>query len=222
MKKAWESWLEIRKDVLDQNRDTLPKKEPTKGQDFQAQKPRVGRNERRGWLKRNPDRKHSRLYIEPATDSEEYASQNRRGQIDDLKTGNSPKDIIPKKRGRYEDHRRKEVDEKATNTAENKKVIPRRHPKGKPPKAGSEPYDISQTKRLDERRESMRRKKAWESWLEKKKDQGQGDARYGNPHETGMEDPRKLQTTKDDFSMEEKKMLKKMHKNNGKPYIQMA
>ena len=32
---------------------------------------------------------------------------------------------------------------------------------------------------------------------------------------------RKLQTTKDDFSMEEKKMLKKMHKNNGKPYIQI-
>ena len=61
----------------------------------------------------------------------------------------------------------------------------------------------------------------WKSWLEKKKDQGQGDARYGNPHETGMEDPRKLQTTKDDFSMEEKKMLK-MHKNNGKPYIQIA
>ena len=64
-------------------------------------------------------------------------------------------------------------------------------------------------------------KKSWQTWLESKKDQGQGDARYGNPHETGMEDPRKLQTTKDDFSMEEKKMLKKMHKNNGKPYIQI-
>ena len=221
MKKSWESWLEIRKDALDQNRDILPKQEPPKGQDFQAQKPRVGRNERRGWLKRNPDRKYSRLYIEPATDSEEYASQNRRGQIDDLKTGNSPKDIIPKKRGLYEDHRRKEVDAKAINTAENKKVIPRRHPKGKPPKAGSEPYDISQTKRLDERRESMRRKKSWEIWLEKKKDQGQGDARYGNPHETGMEDPRKLQTTKDDFSMEEKKIIKKMTRYNTKPYIQI-
>ena len=64
-------------------------------------------------------------------------------------------------------------------------------------------------------------KKSWQTWLQSKKDQGQGDARYGNPHETGMEDPRKLQTTKDDFSMEEKKMLKKMHKNNGKPYIQI-
>mgnify|MGYP003323146410 CR=1 FL=1 len=49
---------------------------------------------------------------------------------------------------------------------------------------------------------------------------GQGDARYANPHESGMEDPRKLQTTKDDFSLEEKKILKKMRKNNGKPYIE--
>ena len=64
-------------------------------------------------------------------------------------------------------------------------------------------------------------KKSWEIWLEKKKDQGQGDARYGNPHETGMEDPRKLQTTKDDFSMEEKKIIKKMTRYNTKPYIQI-
>ncbi len=56
---------------------------------------------------------------------------------------------------------------------------------------------------------------AWKSWLEK--DQGQGDAKYGNPHETGMEDPRVLQTSQDDFSMEEKKDEK--DKGN-KPYIE--
>ena len=28
--------------------------------------------------------------------------------------------------------------------------------------------------------------KSWEKWLEITKDQGQGDARYGNPHETGL------------------------------------
>jgi len=48
------------------------------------------------------------------------------------------------------------------------------------------------------------------------KDQGQGDARYANPHETGMEDPRKLQTTKDDFNMEEEKEKEDEHK----PFIQ--
>ena len=47
--------------------------------------------------------------------------------------------------------------------------------------------------------------KSWEIWLERKKDQGQGDARYANPHETGMEDPRKLQVTRDDFDMEDEK-----------------
>ena len=36
-----------------------------------------------------------------------------------------------------------------------------------------------------------------------------------------MEDPRKLQTTKDDFSMEEKKIIKKMTRYNTKPYIQI-
>ena len=46
-------------------------------------------------------------------------------------------------------------------------------------------------------------KPTWKAWLEK--DQGQGDARYANPHETGMEDPRKLQVTRDDFDMEDEK-----------------
>jgi len=58
-------------------------------------------------------------------------------------------------------------------------------------------------------------KPAWKSWLEK--DQGQGDARYANPHETGMEDPRVLQTSKDDFSMEEKEEEKD---EGNKPYIE--
>lgn len=59
--------------------------------------------------------------------------------------------------------------------------------------------------------------KSWEIWLEKKKDQGQGDARYGNVHETGMEDPRKLQVTRDDFSMEDEKE-KDEKKEDNKPY----
>jgi hypothetical protein len=63
-----------------------------------------------------------------------------------------------------------------------------------------------------------KKKKSWENWLEAKKDQGQGDAKYGNPHETGMEDARKLQTTADDFSMEDKK---EENKKDGKPYIQI-
>jgi len=58
-------------------------------------------------------------------------------------------------------------------------------------------------------------KPAWKSWLEK--DQGQGDAKYGNPHETGMEDPRVLQTSQDDFSMEEKEEEKD---EGNKPYIE--
>ena len=65
---------------------------------------------------------------------------------------------------------------------------------------------------------SKKKKKSWENWLETKKDQGQGDAKYGNPHETGMEDARKLQTTADDFSMEDKK---EDNKKDGKPYIQI-
>lgn len=55
--------------------------------------------------------------------------------------------------------------------------------------------------------------KTWEKWL-KTKDQGQGDAKYGNPHETGMEDPRVLQTSRDDFSMEDPK------EESNKPYIE--
>ena len=55
--------------------------------------------------------------------------------------------------------------------------------------------------------------KTWENWL-KTKDQGQGDARYGNPHETGMEDPRVLQTSRDDFSLED------TDEEGNKPYIE--
>ena len=55
--------------------------------------------------------------------------------------------------------------------------------------------------------------KTWEKWL-KTKDQGQGDAKYGNPHETGMEDPRVLQTSRDDFSLEEPE------EEGNKPYIE--
>jgi hypothetical protein len=58
--------------------------------------------------------------------------------------------------------------------------------------------------------------KSWENWLELRKDQGQGDARYGNPHETGFEDPRVLQTSKDDFSLEKEKE----EKESNKPYIE--
>ena len=58
--------------------------------------------------------------------------------------------------------------------------------------------------------------KSWENWLELRKDQGQGDARYGNPHETGFEDPRVLQTSKDDFSLEKEKE----EKEDNKPYIE--
>tara|TARA_R110002051_G_scaffold86818_1_gene152910 strand:+ start:3054 stop:4619 length:1566 start_codon:yes stop_codon:yes gene_type:complete len=58
-------------------------------------------------------------------------------------------------------------------------------------------------------------KPTWKAWLEK--DQGQGDARYGNPHETGMEDPKVLQTTEDDFSMESKEDEKR---EGNKPYIE--
>jgi len=57
------------------------------------------------------------------------------------------------------------------------------------------------------------KEKTWENWL-KTKDQGQGDARYGNPHETGMEDPRILQTSRDDFSLEDTK------EEGNKPYIE--
>ena len=57
----------------------------------------------------------------------------------------------------------------------------------------------------------------WKSWLDMKKDQGQGDARYGNPHETGFEDPRVLQTSKDDFSMQEKE---EKEGDSNKPYIE--
>ena len=60
------------------------------------------------------------------------------------------------------------------------------------------------------------KEKSWENWLEIVKDQGQGDARYGNPHETGFEDPRVLQTSKDDFSLEEEKE----DKESNKPYIE--
>ena len=58
--------------------------------------------------------------------------------------------------------------------------------------------------------------KSWENWLELRKDQGQGDARYGNPNETGFEDPRVLQTSKDDFSLEKEKE----EKEDNKPYIE--
>ena len=57
-----------------------------------------------------------------------------------------------------------------------------------------------------------RKKKSWRDLVEKDS-AGQGDARYGNPHETGMEDPRKLQVTRDDFNMEEKD-------DDNKPFIQ--
>ena len=57
-------------------------------------------------------------------------------------------------------------------------------------------------------------KPSWKAWLEK--DQGQGDARYGNPHETGMDDAHKLQTTRDDFSLENHDEDKKDEDN--KPY----
>ena len=60
--------------------------------------------------------------------------------------------------------------------------------------------------------------KSWEKWLEIIKDQGQGDARYGNPHETGFEDPRVLQTSVDDFSLEDKEGNEK--EDNDKPYIE--
>jgi len=63
-------------------------------------------------------------------------------------------------------------------------------------------------------KEGIEALKSWEIWLEKKKDQGQGDARYGNPHETGMEDPRILQTSRDDFSLEDTK------EEGNKPYIE--
>tara|TARA_R110002020_G_scaffold6986_5_gene29513 strand:- start:677 stop:2077 length:1401 start_codon:yes stop_codon:yes gene_type:complete len=59
----------------------------------------------------------------------------------------------------------------------------------------------------------IRTKKSWKKWLVEKDSAGQGDARYGNPHETGMEDPRKLQVTRDDFNMEEKD-------DDNKPFIQ--
>ena len=58
--------------------------------------------------------------------------------------------------------------------------------------------------------------KSWENWLELRKDQGQGDARYGNPHETGFEDIRVLQTSKDDFSLENTEE----DKESNKPYIE--
>ena len=50
----------------------------------------------------------------------------------------------------------------------------------------------------------------WETFLERRKMQGAGDARFGNPHETGMEeDP-----VKDDFSVTDKTYIGKPEKES--------
>ena len=50
----------------------------------------------------------------------------------------------------------------------------------------------------------------WETFLERRKMQGAGDARYGNVHETGMEeDP-----VKDDFSVTDKTYIGKPAKES--------
>ena len=105
-----------------------------------------------------------------------------------------PKDLKGQRRS-PDHHKRGEYDEKDLKDMEDDKKWAKEYKKRR--KEQSEKN--RQRNRITSGIEAL---KSWEIWLEKKKDQGQGDARYGNPHETGMEDTHKLQTTRDDFSLE--------------------
>jgi|TARA_R110000824_G_scaffold273582_1_gene462057 hypothetical protein len=139
----------------------------------------------------------------------------RKGNAPSTKSPHWNKDLLPIATGR--DAKNQTEQERATATISDSNTSDKKEAEFIAREVAQ--FKATQAQRDQQVKEKRRkyRKKTWENWLETKKDQGQGDARYGNPHETGMEDAKKLQTTTDDFSLESKP---EETKKDGKPYIQ--